>query len=288
MSYQIHDIQQGSAEWHEWRKTGIGASEAPIIEGVSPWSTPLQIKKKKKGIRPEVVVSAAMQKGIDLEPIARAKYEDHTGRLVNPMCISDGIHLASLDGFDLDGEIPAEIKCPGFDAHSCAVLGDVPEYYMPQIQHQLMVSGCDVAHYWSFYEGEGVLVEVKRDEGYIAALREKEIEFWKLIESGTPPDPSEKDILPIDSAEWVSAVESWKTAKTALDEAKKAEDEAKRTLTALAGDMSVQGMGVRVTRYYRKGNINYKAVPELKAVDLEPYRKKGSYNYRVTELKEDN
>ena len=40
--------------------------------------------------------------------------------------------------------------------------------------------------------------------------------------------------------------------------------------------------GVTVTRFWRAGSVDYKKVPQLQGVDLEPYRKKGPEEVRVT------
>ena len=43
-----------------------------------------------------------------------------------------------------------------------------------------------------------------------------------------------------------------------------------------------QGAGVSVTRFWKAGAVNYKAVPELKGVNLEKYRGKLREEVRVT------
>ena len=52
----------------------------------------------------------------------------------------------------------------------------------------------------------------------------------------------------------------------------KALDEAKAKLVGLASHTSESGGGVSVTRYWKSGTIDYKKIPELKALDLEQYR----------------
>ena len=59
-------------------------------------------------------------------------------------------------------------------------------------------------------------------------------------------------------------------------------DEAKLRLTGLARHAKEQGGGVSVTRVWKRGNIEYKRVPELAAVDLEPYRTSPREEMRVT------
>jgi predicted phage-related endonuclease len=99
-------------------------------------------------------VSAEMQRGIDLEPAARAQYEARTGSLVRTtgFVIGDDPRL----GCSLDGDIDdftgiIEIKCPKSATH-IRYLRDklVPEDYRDQVRHNLLVTGakwCDFISY---------------------------------------------------------------------------------------------------------------------------------------------
>ena len=61
-----------------------------------------------------------------------------------------------------------------------------------------------------------------------------------------------------------------------------AADTAKAALIALASHTSESGAGVKVSRYWKTGNIDYKKIPELKGVDLEKYRGAAREEVRVT------
>jgi len=37
MAMKVVDLEQGTPQWLAWRRAGIGASEAPVIMGLSPW-----------------------------------------------------------------------------------------------------------------------------------------------------------------------------------------------------------------------------------------------------------
>ena len=70
----IVKLMQGSAEWHEHRRSHRNASETPAMLGVSPWMTPYQLWQIKLGVvEPEV--TPAVLHGTQLEPQARAAYE---------------------------------------------------------------------------------------------------------------------------------------------------------------------------------------------------------------------
>ena len=104
-------LVQGSTEWHEHRRQYRNASETPVVLGVSPWQTPYQLWQQKLG-RTEPEVTPAMLHGTQLEPAARAAYEQQTGLVMQPLVVVDGEYSASLDGLTLAGERIVEIKCP--------------------------------------------------------------------------------------------------------------------------------------------------------------------------------
>jgi predicted phage-related endonuclease len=81
------------------------------------------------------------------------------------------------------------VKCPGAPDHAVAARGDVPAKYLPQLQHLLAVSGAQVCHYWSYRDGEGTLIEVVPDPGYIRRLVERERDFWRHVLDDRRPLP---------------------------------------------------------------------------------------------------
>src|SRR5436190_7817693 len=89
----IVKLMQGSAEWHEHRRRHRNASETPIVLGLSPWTTPYQLWMYKLGlVVPEV--TPAMLHGTQLEPAARAAFEQLTGLAVRPQVVVDGEYSA--------------------------------------------------------------------------------------------------------------------------------------------------------------------------------------------------
>ncbi|HSQ35834.1 MAG TPA: YqaJ viral recombinase family protein [Candidatus Binatia bacterium] len=178
------DFEQSSDEWLHWRRGGIGASDAPVIMGLSPWQKEGELLLLKTGQKAERPANDAMQRGKRLEPLARQAYIEHTGIAVEPLCVQSSRHSwmrASLDGLSPDGGHVVEIKCPGEKDHSLAAAGTVPGKYYPQLQHILAVTGLAEIVYWSFRFGHTVLLKVDRDESFIAELIEKEVAFWTRV-----------------------------------------------------------------------------------------------------------
>jgi putative phage-type endonuclease len=280
------ELVQGSPEWLEMRKSYVGASDAPIILGDSPWKTAYQLWEEKLGLREPPETNAAMQRGNELEPIAREAYNQYTGLFCEPAVMFHPDHkwmMASLDGIALDHSMVVEIKCPGQKDHDTAKSGSVPQKYVAQLQHQLAVCGLNVLHYFSYRDGEFHLVEVERNEEYIQRLYSEEGNFWKKVRNFEAPDLSNRDILERNDERWLQAANAWKSIYSDLKDVEAKEKQARNTLIDLSGEHSCCGGGVRLRKSIRKGSVNYKAIPELQNVNLNNYRDSPIPQWRISE-----
>jgi putative phage-type endonuclease len=271
----IVNLVQGSAEWHEHRRTHRNASETPVVLGVSPWATPYQLWQQKLGLaKPEI--NTAMLRGTELEPAARAAYERLTGLVMKPLVLIDGEDSASLDGFTLAGDRVVEIKCPLKGRESSlwkAIEGrTLPEHYRWQVQHQLMVTKADVADVFIFDGSEGVIFPVAPDPDAWPRIHAGWDDFACYVAEAQAPPLTDRDTRIRDDPEWLEAAARYVGLRTAYDELSAQVDTAKSQLTALATHAREQGGGVSVTRAWKRGAIDYKRVPELAGVDLEQYR----------------
>lgn len=99
-------------------------------------------------------INADMQRGIDLEPAAFAAYESVTGQMaarVGFLCHTELMAGASPDGVigDFDGLI--ELKCPKSATHlKYLKAGGVPADYLPQVLHQLWITGAAYVDFVSY------------------------------------------------------------------------------------------------------------------------------------------
>jgi hypothetical protein len=97
-------------------------------------------------------INGDMQRGIELEPEAIAAYEARTGSLVQPIgyCLHDTLMAGcSPDGFVNDGLV--EVKCPRSATHlSYLRFGGVPKDYLPQLVHQLWITGAPWVDFASY------------------------------------------------------------------------------------------------------------------------------------------
>lgn len=281
----IVQLTQGSPSWLEYRLAKRNASESAAVMGLSPWQTPYQLWLAKTG-RATTKVTPAMQRGTDLEPAARAAYEAQTGLVMQPLVLQDGAYSASLDGMTLEGDLILEIKCPvrgsRSDLWQDVSAGKVPENYMVQIQHQLMVSGSETAHLWVFDGTAGILHEIVRDDTLMEGIRAAWDGFQQYLDTDTAPPLSEADTVVRSDAAWSAAAAAYTTAKRSAEEHTEQLDAAKAALVALAAHPREAGAGVSVTRFWKAGNVDYKRVPELGGVDLNAYRGKSREEVRIT------
>ena len=282
-------LKQGTEEWLEHRKLYCNASESPIVMGLSPWMTPYQLWEIKTDRTPPVEANVAMQYGTEMEPIARAAYEAKTGIVMQPLVMVSGDYSASLDGITLAGDLILEIKCPykgkSSELWQSVEAWEIPEMYRIQIQHQLFVSGANLAHLWIYDGNDGLLLEIEPDEVAQQRIKNAWDDFVKYVATDTPPPLVEGDTVLRDDLDWQLAAEDYVVLKGLAEEAAGRADQAKSKLISLAKHNRESGCGVVVTRFWKQGSINYKAIPELGNVDLEQYRGKTKEEVRVTIVK---
>lgn len=68
---KTHNLVQGSEEWHAFRSTRFGASEASAMLGISPYKTRTDLlKEKATGVTPEVtaMTQVIFDRGHAVEP----------------------------------------------------------------------------------------------------------------------------------------------------------------------------------------------------------------------------
>lgn len=288
MTANLEEIQQQTPEWLEMRREKIGASDAPVIMGVSPWKSPYELWVEKMGLAETTYRSSSMQRGIDLEQEARDEVSKRFKGTFKPkVVVNANIHwqMASLDGIDEDGGIIVEIKCPGKKDHDIASNGEIPEKYYPQLQHQMCV--CDLPDMMYFsYNGnpeESACVIVQRDDEYIKKLIEKETEFWQCMQTFTPPALTERDYTKRTDLQWKNTAYEWTMAQRLLKECERKENELRKRLITLSDGKNSVGSGLKVSKVIRKGTIDYAKIPY--EVNVEEYRNESIQYWKVSEDK---
>lgn len=185
------------AEWLEQRRHGIGASEAPVVMGVSKFQSPLDLWAQKRGLLPiDAEQNEAMEIGLLLEPVILGLYAKRREIQVErpePYTLVRSerrpVMFATFDGFQQDSERGrgvVEIKTTSVDLREGE---EPPEAYQVQIQHQMEVAGVEWGTIVALIRGQRLAWwDVQRHDKFIRVLTDKELAFWKRVENGEPPD----------------------------------------------------------------------------------------------------
>lgn len=143
---KIHNVVQGSAEWHALRAQHFTASEAPAMMGASKYQTRTDLLAiKKTGITPDVTHSQQFifDKGHATEALARPLTEALIGEELYPIVATKGNLLASMDGATMLGETLFEHKLWNESVVAQVKAGDLAPHYYWQLEQQLLVSGAE-------------------------------------------------------------------------------------------------------------------------------------------------
>jgi predicted phage-related endonuclease len=161
--FTVVDCEQRSDAWKKARAGRLCGSRAAdmlatIKSGEAAARRDLRVQlvcERLTGVPQEdTFVNAAMQWGIDCEPLAFAAYEALTGNIAqrSGFCA----HTDLLIGCSLDGHIDdfggiLELKCPKSATHYRYLKeGKAPADYLPQITHNLWVTGAEWCDFVSF------------------------------------------------------------------------------------------------------------------------------------------
>lgn len=186
--------------WLTARHQGLGASDAPIILGLSRFKSPYSLYLEKLGlIEATSAESEAAEWGLLLEGPIAMRFQRETKRQVavpEPFTIyqHDTIDWlnATLDRWQVDAAnqtlVPLELKTSNW-ALDAKWKEEAPLEYVVQVQHQLAVTGAAWASIAGLIGGQKfVWMDIPRDEEFIKVLLEKEGEFWQRLIDRNPPD----------------------------------------------------------------------------------------------------
>jgi putative phage-type endonuclease len=287
-------VRQGTPEWHAFRRTHIGSSDAPVIAGESPYRSALDLFVEKTTGPAEVDATTArlFRIGHAMEPVILGMYAEDTGRKVRRgRVLQDSIIpwlAASLDG-DADGRV-VEAKWSSSRRWDDGVPPDV----LVQVTHQMAVAQVNEAD---------VAVLSPRDAAFWTSILELETRFiddhlWPNI----PPEPDgsrssreaigrlfpedDGEMIPAD-AETTSLVERILDGDAKADALKAELDGMRNALRFLIGERSgIEGPGFKVTNRRAKdsqhfGWAEYAGSLErmIDAAILDEYDLKSLYTY---------
>lgn len=263
---KIIAIDQGTPEWHQWRKGedltegfAITATAAACIAGTSPFKTAYKLwQEMTRRAQPEPV-NRFMIAGTRNEPRARELYEAHIKESFSAQCIESEKYpwvRASLDGLTTFQDKTVEIKCPGEKSHLEAVAGIVKPGYRDQMQWQMLATDGsalegDFVSYFKYPDGreELIVIPVPADlqrQGELLAMAEQ---FRQCLINDLPPSGNAFE----------QAAHAWLVLAMQIKALEERADSAKEVLLDLA-PTGGQCPGVSVIVTNRKGSTKWQEV----------------------------
>lgn len=189
------------AEWLEYRRRGIGGSDAAVVCGISRYKSPFELWLDKTGQLPEQEAGEPAYWGTLLEPVVRNEFQKRSGiEVTTPKQLLQSeeypFMLANLDGICEHPELGTCV----FEAKTASAYkaseweNAIPDEYMLQIQHYMAVTGYKGAYIAVLIGGNSFKWKfIERDEELITMLIKLESDFWAYVQNNTPP--------PIDGSE---------------------------------------------------------------------------------------
>jgi putative phage-type endonuclease len=195
----IEMMDQGSDEWFVARMGKVTASRVADIlaKTKSGYSASRDnylaqlVCERLTNEKTESFINSAMQRGTDIEPLARAAYEslkdvlvDEVGFVPHPSIIMAG---ASPDGLVGDDGL-LEIKCPNTATHIETLLSQtVPGRYNTQMQFQMACTGREWCDFVSFdnrlpEELQLFVKRIPRDNMYIRLMEDEIVKFLNELD----------------------------------------------------------------------------------------------------------
>lgn len=201
MNFSIITAEQRSEAWHKarlGRLTGSVAKDmlATIQKGEAAARRDLRTRLVTERLTGECqesdFINAEMQRGIDKEPEAFKHYEAVTGEVVRRTGFL--AHQSLLVGCSLDGDVDnftgiVELKCPKSATHYGYLRSNaVPANHLPQIHHNLWVSGAQWCDFVSFDDRfpKGLQlfrIRVDRDTAAIEEYERKALAFLEEVQA---------------------------------------------------------------------------------------------------------
>lgn len=180
------------------RKGRLTASAFSAAIGINPYQSRQQLWRVMMGIEPPFEGNEATQYGNDHEPFAVDAYEAEMGAILDKSSDKQEFFIhpehnwlgCTPDGFN--GDIVVEIKCP----FRGELYPDVPCYYMPQIQGQMMITGAKECHFVCWTPDELAVWGVPSREDYQDHLFQLLDDYWQCVQQEQEPMRRKKPQLP--------------------------------------------------------------------------------------------
>jgi putative phage-type endonuclease len=191
MKRKFHNVDQNSEEWFNLR---LGRFTASTFKDLFMGKTTKGYEKaiykpvfeRLTNESPESFSSEYMERGHEMEPLAKDCYEQETFNEVSNggfFALGEWIG-ASPDGL-IDNDGVLEIKSPAYNTMINYLLtGKLPSIYKWQVHGQLYVTGRQWCDFMAYHPKlKPLIIRINRDESLIEELEVKMLESIKIAES---------------------------------------------------------------------------------------------------------
>lgn len=290
MNGKLIALEQGTSEWLDFRKSKLGASDIPALMNLKgAYKTRAQLLQEKlTGETKELsdFTKKMFSDGHEWEVVVRDSVSNLYGKFTP--CVVQSIenenYFASLDGLQ-ESNLILEIKSTvNKTILSQVEMGVCPDAYNYQIQWQLYCTGLNECLLAVVDRNTGAVetLTIERDDSLIDKIKTAAAAFMEELNGGVVPYQQ----LQNETLAYIANSKKIIKEYQALIDAE--EDKIKAMAEKLLTDfnaLKIEGCGVKIEHQERKGSVDYSAIPELKNVDLEKFRKPGTRFVKITETK---
>ena len=289
--------------WLEYRKKGVGGSDASVVCGINRWKSPVELWMEKTGQLPYQEAGEAAYWGTVLESLIKTEFTKRTGIKVIPVnqILQSEDHPFMIANLDGTCQHPDFGMCV-FEAKTSSAYratewdNSIPDEYMLQIQHYLAITGYMGAYIAVLIGGNTFKwTFIERDEELISMLIHLEGNFWKHVQEGVPPplDGSEAsakfiserfpDSLPKSKIELpesaIDLIRQYEVARQMGDEYIEQKQEAENLLKQMMGEHEIGTVGGRIITWksVSKEQIDSKTLKIEQPILYQKYANKTTY-----------
>lgn len=254
----VSTLNMDRDRWLEYRRKGIGGSDAAAIAGLNPWRSPIEVYLDKIGEMPEQEDNKRIYWGRVLEDVVAREFTERTGKrvrrrnaiLVHP---EHDFMYANVDRLIVGKRVGLECKTTSEYAKDQWADDKVPEHYILQCQHYMAVTGYKGWWIAALIGGNKFVYKyIERDQDIIDYLIQLESDFWQMVKDKTPPavDGSESSDMVLKmlypeaepdteitlKSESEGLIKQYELAASDEKEAKDRKNDAANKLKAMLGD----------------------------------------------------
>lgn len=183
----------------EARRHVIGGSDIAAIAGLNPYRSPLAVYLNKRGEVEDQPDNERMLWGRKLEDVVArhfAEVNEVKVQRVNRMLVHPKYPMfgANLDRLVVKPKSVLEVKTGSAHGKQAWSEETIPPYYELQLRWYLMVTGLKEGWVAALLGGQEYIERhITRDKEIEDYLIQIALEFWKMVEEGTPPEPVAQD-----------------------------------------------------------------------------------------------